>query len=116
MSYFGKHKGICTSNRDPDLLGRIKAQVPSILGPNEETDWALPCVPSKHYFDIPSVGDGVWIEFEGGDIHYPIWVGTFWASGEIPSEAKTDYPANLVIQTTKDVIIRGASIDWQDNV
>jgi hypothetical protein len=30
------------------------------------------------------VGSGVWIEFEGGDVSYPIWVGGYWRTGEFP--------------------------------
>ncbi len=29
----------------------------------------------------------MWIEFEGGDVSYPIWTGCFWRSGELPSDA-----------------------------
>jgi len=30
----------------------------------------------------------VWIEFEAGDVSYPIWSGCFWRTGEVPPEAK----------------------------
>ena len=36
---------------------------------------------------LPEVGSGVWIEFEGGDVSYPIWVGCYWRDGELPSDA-----------------------------
>ncbi len=36
---------------------------------------------------LPEVGSGVWIEFEGGDVSYPIWVGCYWRDGEPPSDA-----------------------------
>ena len=29
---------------------------------------------------LPQVGDTVWIEFAGGDVSRPIWVGTFWGA------------------------------------
>jgi hypothetical protein len=29
----------------------------------------------------------VWIEFEGGDVTYPIWTGCYWRDGELPSDA-----------------------------
>ncbi len=32
-------------------------------------------------------GAGVWIEFEGGDVSYPIWTGCYWRAGEQPSDA-----------------------------
>jgi uncharacterized protein involved in type VI secretion and phage assembly len=36
---------------------------------------------------LPEQGSGVWIEFEGGDVSYPIWTGCYWRSGEQPSDA-----------------------------
>jgi uncharacterized protein involved in type VI secretion and phage assembly len=35
---------------------------------------------------VPIIGSGVWVEFEQGDIDYPIWVGVFWGSAaEVPA-------------------------------
>jgi hypothetical protein len=34
---------------------------------------------------IPPVGANVWVEFEGGDLDYPIWAGCFWANGQVPA-------------------------------
>ena len=39
-------------------------------------------------FAVPDIGAGVWIEFEGGDLSYPIWSGTWFTSGHIPESAK----------------------------
>jgi hypothetical protein len=60
--------------------------------------WARPCVPYGHFF-VPPIGTHVWIEFEGGDLSYPIWVGTWFADGEVPSEAQVSPPDNRVVQT-----------------
>jgi uncharacterized protein involved in type VI secretion and phage assembly len=92
--YYGKYRGFVTDNQDPDNLGRIKAKVPGLLK-DEETGWALPCVPyggasEQGFFAIPDVNAGVWIEFEGGNLAYPIWVGTWWSSGERPESATPD--------------------------
>lgn len=92
--HYGKYRGFVSDNQDPDNLARIKAKVPGLLG-SEETGWALPCLPyggdaEQGWFAIPEVGAGVWIEFEAGDLSYPIWVGTWWSSGEIPESATPD--------------------------
>lgn len=92
--YYGKYRGFVSDNADPDNLGRIKAKVPNLLQ-DEETGWALPCAPyggagEQGFFAVPEVDAGVWIEFEGGDLAYPIWVGTWWSSGEIPESATPD--------------------------
>lgn len=92
--YYGKYRGFVSDNQDPDNLGRLKATVPGLLG-TETCGWALPCVPyggdvEQGLFAIPEVGAGVWIEFEGGDLSYPIWVGTWWSSNEVPESATPD--------------------------
>jgi uncharacterized protein involved in type VI secretion and phage assembly len=86
--YFGKYRGIVRDVDDPEGMGRIVAQVPEVLG-ETETPWALPSVPfagADHGFVVlPEEGDGVWIEFEAGDLSRPIWSGCWWARGEMPS-------------------------------
>src|SRR3954470_11281430 len=89
--YFGKYRGKVTDNDDPDRLGRIKATVPRLLG-DEEIGWALPAFPyggraDQGLFALPEVEADVWIEFEGGDLSYPIWSGTFFTAGAIPESA-----------------------------
>jgi uncharacterized protein involved in type VI secretion and phage assembly len=75
---------------------RIKAKVPAVLG-TTTTGWCRHCVPyagpSAGIAFLPDVGSGVWIEFEGGDVSYPIWTGCYWRDGEPPSDAKPDVKA-----------------------
>lgn len=86
--FYGKYRGIVTEI-DTETL-RIKATVPAVLG-TTPTGWCLPCVPyagdSVGFFFLPEPGAAVWIEFEGGDVSYPIWAGCFWRAGELPAEA-----------------------------
>ena len=54
-----------------------------------ETGWCHAVRPVRRPEDVgfaflPAVGSGVWIEFEGGDVSYPIWVGGYWRTGEFP--------------------------------
>jgi len=42
---------------------------------------------------LPEVDSGVWIEFEAGDISYPIWSGCYWREGEVPEDAAEDAKA-----------------------
>lgn len=81
MRFYGKYKGICRDNNDPKMQGRIRAEVPFPLGTGRDnwSAWALPCV-MPGQFDVPEEGDGVWIEFEGGDPYKPIWTG-IWYKG-----------------------------------
>lgn len=95
--YYGKYRGTVTSVDAATL--RIKAKVPSVLG-GQETGWCIACVPyagkNVGLAFLPEEGSGVWIEFEGGDVSYPIWSGCYWRDGEQPADAK---PAVKVIVT-----------------
>jgi uncharacterized protein involved in type VI secretion and phage assembly len=86
--FYGKYRGIVT---DVDAATmRIKATVPSVLG-DVNTGWCMPCVPyagpGVGFAFLPETGSGVWIEFEGGDPSYPVWVGGYWREGEFPAAA-----------------------------
>jgi uncharacterized protein involved in type VI secretion and phage assembly len=98
--HHGKHRGFVTDNDDPLNLGRLKAQVPSLLG-DQETGWALPAFPyggasEQGFYAVPDIGAGVWIEFERGDLSYPIWSGTWFTGGAIPEGAT---PPKKVLKT-----------------
>ena len=78
--YFGKYRGRVFNNIDPLFAGRVQVEVISVLG--DAKPWAMPCVPyvkaDEAFKVIPPVGTPIWVEFEGGDVDYPIWVGCFW--------------------------------------
>ncbi len=86
--YYGKYRGIVTDNKDPLMIGRVKARVPDALG-EQESGWAMPCAPfggkGMGFFALPPVGAGVWMEFEHGDPDFPIWSGCWWGNAaEMP--------------------------------
>ena len=97
--FYGKYRGIVTQVDAATM--RIKAKVPSVLG-ETDTGWCMPCVPyagpKVGIAFLPETGSGVWIEFEGGDVSYPIWVGGYWRQGEFPADAAADVK---VIVTTQ---------------
>lgn len=104
--YYGKYRGVVLDNADPMLMGRILAMVPDVstLLP---TSWCMPCVPGAGLqaglLAVPSIGAGVWIEFEQGDPDYPIWTGCYWGSAaELPALAQLSPPgmSSLTFQTT----------------
>jgi uncharacterized protein involved in type VI secretion and phage assembly len=115
--FYGKYRGIVTDVDTATL--RIKATVPAVLGATA-TGWCLPCVPyagpDVGFFFVPSPGAAVWIEFEGGDVSYPIWTGCFWRAGELPSEAApttrgivTAAPHQLLFDDDTDAVTIGDS-------
>lgn len=85
--FYGKYRGV-VDETDPKTM-RVKATVPAVLG--ESSTWCDACVPyagtDVGFCFLPEPGSGVWIEFEAGDVEYPIWSGCFWFSGEVPSDA-----------------------------
>lgn len=101
----GKFRGIVVDNADPDKRGRVKVRVPALLGEND-TDWALPCfacggLADQGWYAVPQVDAQVWVEFEGGDLNYPIWTGTFWQQGsDVPAEVQ-DPPTTTLVKTPK---------------
>jgi uncharacterized protein involved in type VI secretion and phage assembly len=86
--FFGKYRGIVTEVDAATM--RIKASVPAVLA-DQPTGWCRACVPfagdRQGFAFLPEEGAGVWIEFEGGDISYPLWTGCYWRDDEPPSQA-----------------------------
>lgn len=100
-AFYGKYRGKVEKNEDPSELGRLQVRVPAVLG-DTGLAWAMPCVPyagkQLGLFALPPEGANVWVEFEGGDPEYAIWVGCFWGDGEVPaSPAK---PETKLFKTT----------------
>ncbi len=106
--FYGKYRGIVTDV--DDSTWRIKASVPNVLPGGSATGWCMPCVPyagpQVGFLMLPEVGSAVWIEFEGGDTSYPIWVGMYWTSGDLPSSASA---------TVKSIITSAGSIAFDNN-
>jgi hypothetical protein len=104
--FYGKYHGVVRDVSDPLEIGRLRATVPSVLGEEVLTGWALPCAPfgggkDRGLLCLPEVGDTVWIEFAGGDVSQPIWAGAFWgapASGgqqdDLAQEAGAEVPTS----------------------
>ncbi len=95
-TFYGKYRGVVTDNNDPLMTGRVRARVPDVTG-DQESGWALPCAPfggnGAGFFAVPSVGAGVWIEFEHGDPDYPIWSGCWFGShAEMPPKLLSPPP------------------------
>src|ERR1700759_4406252 len=88
---YGKYSGTVIDNADPQQVGRLLVEVPSVLA--DVPVWARPCFPYGHFF-VPAQDARVWVEFEGGDLSYPIWVGTWFADGEVPPDAQSESPFN----------------------
>jgi len=99
-SHYGRYRGTVTANLDPQGLGRVQISCPAVLVGGRQA-WAMPSSPyagsGVGLFTVPPVGANVWVEFEGGDIDYPVLAGCFWGQGETPSS--TGLAATKVLKT-----------------
>lgn len=91
--YYGKFKAFVRDNNDPERRGRLRVYCPMLMGPEDVEarwiGWAEPCLPwigglPSLDFGSPYVRGqngnddiGVWLEFQGGELDYPIWTGCF---------------------------------------
>jgi uncharacterized protein involved in type VI secretion and phage assembly len=129
--YHGKYRGLVVDNADPEQLGRLKVQVPSVLGDKVVTGWALPCFPyggmaNRGLVAVPEKDAGVWVEFEEGDLEFPVWVGTFpskpGGTTELPKAndpdgaetAVPDPPTRKILKTAKGHTIQIEDADDED--
>jgi uncharacterized protein involved in type VI secretion and phage assembly len=109
LRWYGKYRAVVTANDDPQKRGRIQVTVADVLGTKISSTWALPCLPmaapNAGVFVVPPVGALVWVEFEQGDVDYPVWTGGFWGeSSNLPEMALSPEPngsgQNIVLRTT----------------
>ena len=114
--YFGKYRGVVVDIDAATM--RIKASVPSVLG-GIPTGWCTACVPyagpQVGFMMLPDLGSGVWIEFEGGNTSFPIWVGCYWSSGDVPSSASADVKSIVTNAGTLSFDGGGSSVTLQDS-
>lgn len=87
--FYGIYRGICVDSIDPISKGRVRLQVPQILG-TAVTDWAWPIVSGSGTLTAPAINSGIWVMFEGGDPNFPLWVGTFNAQASTPVVVSSD--------------------------
>lgn len=99
MEFCSIYKGFVKSNKDPENRGRLQVRVPQIYS-DDFDKWALPfgmyTGAGIGSFFLPNVGDPVWIQFEGGDIRFPVWSYGWLRDNDNPQGS----PDVKVIQTT----------------
>lgn len=64
------YRALVVDNVDPEGFGRVRLQVPQVLG-NTLTGWAFP-IPAKGGA-IPEIGEQVFAAFEGGSTSHPLY-------------------------------------------
>lgn len=86
--YYGIYQGIVTNINDTEKRGRIKCQIPDVLGGSTESAWCDPVIPVAYDnggdFCIPEKNEAVWIMFIAGDSNRPVWLGGWWQKKMTP--------------------------------
>jgi uncharacterized protein involved in type VI secretion and phage assembly len=65
--YGGTYRAVVMDNLDPLGENRVSVKVPDV---GIESAWASPLAAGSR---VPSVGDEVLVQFEGGDTDHPVW-------------------------------------------
>lgn len=107
--WYGKYRAFVRDTGDPERLGRLRLEIPAVLGTGADawSAWASPCFPyggnpDCGWYLLPEIGASIWAEFEGGDPQAPIWSGVWLAGsnpGEMPSEAAANPTTCKVLKT-----------------
>ena len=82
----GNHRAIVMDHLDPMDSGRVKIEIPSLRIRNV---WAEPFLgfggaPETGCYVIPRKGTRIWVFFDGGNIHHPVYFGRSPSKEEIP--------------------------------
>lgn len=103
----GPYRAVVVDTDDPLSMGRIKFKCPDIHDYTMlpiEAPWAVPANyvggKSSGNFDVPCIGDFVWIDFEKNNPYAPVWRGyaapTRLNYYPLPFVAQQTPPPNLV--------------------
>ena len=84
--------GLVTNNDDPDNMGRVRVQYPS-LGPDAEGGWAsiasVSAGNARGVMMLPVVGEEVLVGFEHGDTRRPYVLGSLFNGTDLPGDDLT---------------------------
>lgn len=97
-TYPGFYRANVLVRLDPERQHRIKVKCPAIYGDigEEQLPWCYPMLPSwtessgqyqgGGFGHVPPIEAPVLICFEGGNPHYPMWIGGWWGNQLAPCQ------------------------------
>jgi hypothetical protein len=106
--FYGVYRAVVFDNKDPNSLGRLRLKIPQVFA-NVPTGWSWPTSPAGVRTTSPSIGQGIWVMFEGGDPSFPMWIGVF--GNEVSSDTTvainpaakgTILPYNMSVSSNTD--------------
>lgn len=105
--YYSSYRGFVVDNDDPLNLNRVKIILPTINHLDKTGRWSYPKQSwgGNNYGSniLPSIGDMVWVEFEHGDLNFPLWGFASYGENEKPKEF--DSPKKYGFKTPSGHII-----------
>jgi hypothetical protein len=88
--YYGSYRAYVFDSNDPQDMGRLKLIIPVISKDKPLQKWAYQKdrYSGKNYgsWNIPEKGEMVWVEFEYGNLNYPIWTYGYHGKNELEKE------------------------------
>lgn len=120
-TFYGKYRAKVVDNNDPEKLGRLRLQIPAILG-DKTSEWALPAFSNGGYqdmgsFSLPPLDANVWAEFEGGNSSRPIWTGTFFTKEMTsPQEAQDKSPDAHIFKSLAGHLIEISDQEGEEKI
>lgn len=91
--FYSRYRAFVVDNDDPDGMNRIQVIVPTLNPVESDEIWAFPTGVwgGKDYGTqlLPQKGDMVWIEYEMGDVEFPVWSHAGYGEDEKPEEFET---------------------------
>lgn len=100
--------GTVVANNDPDKNERVKVTIPGVYeGAVADLPWVAPKVArlfgsttSAAVFGVPVLGSQVFVEFQHGDPHYPLYVGCPTLKKQSIPESEVNYPNRYGLKDT----------------
>ena len=102
--------GLVTDVQDPEGLGRIRLQLPT-LGENVESGWARVARalagPELGAWFQPEIGDEALVAFQNDDIRFPVVLGYLWNGDNAPPSSE---PSERILKT-----VSGHTLTFNDS-
>lgn len=91
--FYSRYRAFVVENEDPLGMNRIQVIVPTMNPTESDEIWAFPTGlwggEGYGVQMLPQKGDMVWIEYEMGNVEYPVWSHAGYGEDEIPEEFET---------------------------
>lgn len=103
----GVYRAVVDDAHDPLSRSRLRVTVPDAGGISVWAEACLPPVPPG-LLALPDAGSMVWVQFEDGDRHRPVWTGVAWDTARMVDLAVTS-PSSVRVRAPVVTIEAGST-------